>query len=83
MNMTELEYNLGAQPLDRIMTDAGMTNHQVVAASSAFLTHKVVNKARKGRRLTRRTQEKVRTAVNLIAGERTYAREDLFNYDGS
>jgi hypothetical protein len=80
--MNEKAYNLGAQPLDRLMEEAGLLNHVLVAASGEFLTHKVVQKARKGRRLTRRTQDKVVRALNQAAA-RTYQREHVFNYEGT
>ncbi|HMP90044.1 MAG TPA: hypothetical protein PJ991_07575 [Kiritimatiellia bacterium] len=81
--MTHLEYNLGRQPLDAVMTERGLTNHQLVSASGEFLTHKVVGKARKGRRLTRRAQEKIRAALNRTGDQHAYRHEELFNYTGS
>ncbi len=56
---------MGAQPLDALLEAAGLNNHQIVAtAGGNGLTHKVVQKARKGRQLTARAQKKVLTAVN-------------------
>jgi len=81
--MMDVAYNLGAQPLDRLMEETGLTNHALVAASGESLTHKVVNKARKGRRLTRRTQEKVVRALHRATGNATWTREAVFNYEGS
>jgi hypothetical protein len=84
---TAREMNLGEQPLDRVLRERGLSNHDVVAASPAPLTHKAVQRARKGRRLTRRTQLRVAEAVNralVAAGEggATLAVSDLFNYGG-
>jgi hypothetical protein len=81
--ISESLYNIGAQPLDQIMSDNGLSNHVLVEASTEFLTHKVIQKARKGRRLTRRTQEKVVRALNQVSPGQTYRREQIFNYEGS
>jgi hypothetical protein len=56
------DYNLGPQPLDRLMTERGLDNHVLVAASPEHLTHKQVAKARKGRRLTANLQGKIQRA---------------------
>ena len=69
----------GVQPLDQIMERLELKNHDVVAASTERLTHKQVNKGRKGRRLTRNVQDKIVAALSSI-GDKTYARSDLFNY---
>lgn len=56
---------MGVQPLDAILEARGTNNHEIVAAAGGNgLTHKVVQKARKGRQLTARAQKKVLTAVN-------------------
>lgn len=73
----------GVQPLDRLMNELGLSNHDVVvAAGPNVLTHKVVAKARRGRRLTRRAQDKIVSALNLRAAGRTFTREDCFSYFG-
>lgn len=75
--------NAGLQPLDAIMERQGWTNHDLVVRSVEELTHKVVQKGRKGRRLTRRAQQKILLAVNRAAAEGTqYTLEELFNYRG-
>lgn len=81
--MADHVYNLGTQPIDDIMSTSGLSNRALVDASAEMLTFKVVQKARKGRRLTRRAQEKVLRALNKSSGERTYKREELFNYEGT
>ena len=53
------ERDLGSQPLDRMMDEWGMGNHDVVSVSTEQLTHKQVQKARKGRRLTLKMMQKV------------------------
>jgi hypothetical protein len=72
--------------MDDLLTEHGLVNHDVVAADGTLaVTHKVVGKARKGRRLTARMQKKVLQAVNGALGQRglpptTFA--GLFNYVG-
>ena len=70
----------GTQPLDAVMNQLGLKNADLVAASTEFLTHKQVNKARKGRRLTINVQLKILNALNKRSGEKKYRREDLFTY---
>lgn len=74
---------LGVQPLDALMEEHGLNNHRLVAASGEHLTHKVVGKARRGRRLTVRGQKKVLDAFNrcVVMGE-PLTLTDLFNYKG-
>jgi len=70
----------GVQPLDAVLTQRGLKNADLVAASTEFLTHKQVNKARRGRRLTINIHLKILNALNKLGGEKKYKREDLFNY---
>lgn len=77
--MSDKELELGTQPLDKIMEDRGLKNHDLVAASKDGLTHKQVQKGRKGRRLTRNIQDKIVAAFNDSTGE-TYNLNQLFNY---
>jgi hypothetical protein len=70
----------GVQPLDALLNRLGLKNADLVAASTEFLTHKQVNKARKGRRLTVNVQLKILNALNKLSGEKKYRREDLFTY---
>ena len=72
----------GLQPLDSLMERHGWTNHDLVVRSAEDLTHKVVQKGRKGRRLTRRAQQKILLAVNRAAEGTEYKLEELFNYRG-
>jgi len=74
---------LGTQPLDAVMEEMKLSNHDLVAVNKDQLTHKTVNKARKGRQLTKRSQRKVIDAMNRVKGEReAYQLEDLFTYRG-
>jgi len=84
------ERDLGKQPLDQMMEDWGMTNHDMVEVSTEQLTHKQVQKARNGRRLTLKMMQKVTRAFNVCIWHRLndeqkevyyeYMHRDLFNY---
>ncbi|MBE0535522.1 MAG: hypothetical protein IH624_07620 [Phycisphaerae bacterium] len=75
----EMERNLGPQPIADLMTAAGLSPHDLVAASTEQLTHKMISRACKGRRLTPNVQYKILRAMNA-ATEKTYTLPDLFNY---
>jgi len=75
----DIERNLGAQPIGRIMAENGLKAHDLVAASTQQITHKMISRACKGRRLTLNTQYKVLGALNS-ATEKTYSLGDLFSY---
>ena len=77
--MSDKELELGVQPLDKIMEERGLKNHDVVASSKDGLTHKQVQKGRKGRRLTRNIQDKIVAALSAATKE-TYKIDQLFNY---
>ncbi len=77
---------MGPQPLDAVLEARGINNHEVVAAAGGNgLTHKVVQKARKGRQLTARGQKKVLAAVNAASKRRDFpalTHGEAFNYLG-
>jgi len=73
------ERDLGPQPIATILTERNLKPHDLVAASTQQLTHKMVSRACKGRRLTINAQSKVLNALNLAAGQ-NYSLRDLFNY---
>ena len=75
----DIERNLGEQPIARIMAEAGLKAHDLVAASTEAITHKMVSRACKGRRLTPNVQGKILRALTKATG-RTFALTDLFNY---
>ena len=80
IDKTEME--AGVQPLDDLMTKAEMRNHDLVeACKDGVLTHKQVAKARRGRKLTRKLQERLLAAWNL-AREEEREMGELFNYRG-
>jgi hypothetical protein len=72
----------GRQPLDAVMAEAGLGNHDLVASSSEPLTHKEVQKGRKGRRLTRRLQERILRALNARTAPKVFELDEIFNYRG-
>jgi hypothetical protein len=75
--------NHGIQPIDALLTELGVGNHDLVAASTEQLTHKQVQKARKGRQLSPNLQRKVLNALQKAAGnERTFSLTELFTYRG-
>jgi hypothetical protein len=78
------ERNFGPQPLDALMTELDLDNHALVAASTEQLTHKQVQKGRKGRRLTPPIQRKVAKALTALCAargiERSFKATDLFTY---
>jgi hypothetical protein len=72
--------DLGEQPLAQRMVDSGLKPKDLVDASDEQLTHKMVARAIKGRRLTANTMDKVQRAWNK-ASESTRSRAELFNYE--
>ena len=59
------ENDLGPQPLDQLIEEWGLSNHQIVEVSTEQLTHKQVQRARNGRRLTLKMMMKVTRAFNV------------------
>jgi hypothetical protein len=72
-----LEY--GEQPIARLMDKAGIKAHDLVTASKVPMTHKMVTRACKGRKLTANTKNIVLNALQQVTGK-TYSFADLFNY---
>ena len=94
-NKNELERNLGPQPLDALMSEYGLRNRDLVEAFDEPITHKMVSRGRKGRRLSANTKKKVARAFNMAlvakavseeeeknesSGSRQYEMSELFNY---
>ncbi len=71
---------LGSQPLDGIMTRLGLVNADLVRASAKQLTHKVVQKGRKGRRLTPNARHKILEALNTASVKEKFLLKDIFIY---
>lgn len=72
--------DLGEQPLARLMAARGLRPKDLVAASDEQLTHKMVARAMKGRRLTANVMGKVVRAWNLAARAEA-DRGELFDYE--
>lgn len=79
-----IERNFGMQPLDAIMREHGVGNHDLVELRPVDLSHKAVQRARKGRRLTPKMKLRIAEVVNAALArrgiERKYATRELFNY---
>jgi len=73
----EREY--GPQPIGGIMNQRHLKPHDLVAASTQQLTHKMVSRACKGRWLTLNSRTKILNALNQATG-RNFSLDDLFNY---
>jgi uncharacterized protein YbcV (DUF1398 family) len=63
------------------MEKLGLSNSDLVAASTEQLTFKMVQKGRKGRRLTRNVQEKILNALMAVRPDLKIRRRELFHYD--
>ena len=74
-----MQRDLGEQPLAGLMKELALDAHDLVAASTEQLTHKMVQRACKGRRLTPHVQRKVRNALRAASG-RAFELPELFNY---
>jgi hypothetical protein len=73
------ERDLGEQPLDPLLVELGLKPHDLVAASTEQITHKMVQRGCKGRRLTKNVQGKLLRALNAASGN-SYLVGDLFTY---
>ena len=74
------ENDHGPQPLDALLTSLEYTNDDLVKSSSEQLTHKQVQKARRGKPVTANIKGKITRALNTFAGEERFTEKDLFNY---
>ena len=78
------ELNLGVQPLDAVMQELAVSNHELVEKCGEGLTHKAMTRARKGRRLTAKMKLRITQTLNALLKkrgvEREFRKRDLFNY---
>jgi len=74
------ENNLGVQPLDQVMTNQRLSNADLVKASTEQLAFKVIQKARKGRRVSPNLQQKILNALKAAARDKDFQLNQLFNY---
>lgn len=70
---------LGVQPIAALLEQLQLKPHDLVAASTEQLTHKMVARAVKGRRLTGNTKGIVQRALNKAANS-SFTFSQLFNY---
>ena len=75
----DIKRDLREQPIAKIMALCGLKAHDLVASSTEQITHKMVSRALKGRRLTPNVQSKILKALNKATGKQYHIR-DLFNY---
>ncbi|MFO1530597.1 MAG: hypothetical protein U1F77_12910 [Kiritimatiellia bacterium] len=74
-----LERDLGEQPIAALLRELELKSHDLVAASTEQITHKMVARACKGRRLTPNVKTKIRNALNKAA-DKNYTLAELFAY---
>ena len=77
--MNDTEHDLGPQPIAELIAKHNLKPHDLVAASTEQVTHKMVSRACKGRKLSRRVQLKLVHALNNAA-EENYTIKDCFSY---
>ena len=75
----KIERDLGEQPIAKIMAEYGFKSHDLVINSTEQITHKMVARAVKGRRLNLKIQYRLLNALNKATGKQ-YTLKDLFNY---
>ena len=73
------QLNFGPQPIAEIMQKNGLKPHDLVEASTQQITHKMVTRACKGRKVSPTVKLKIQKALNNVA-EKKYKINDLFNY---
>ena len=79
MNAHIKEKNLSEQPISKIMVENELKPSDLVAHSDEQITHKMVTRVMKGRRLTPHVKLKVRNALNNVL-KKDYLLKDLFSY---
>ena len=75
----KIELDLGEQPIAKIMAEYGFKPNDLVSNSTEQITHKMVSRAVKGRRLNLKIQYRLVNALSKAAGKQ-YTLKDLFNY---
>jgi len=77
--LNDIERDFGEQPIAKIMVEYGLKPNDLVRNSTGQISHKMVARAAKGKRLTPHVQLKILNALNK-ATEKNYSLKDLFNY---
>ena len=80
MTIMTPDRDFGVQPLDALLTQLKVSPADLVHASTEQLSFKMVQKARKGRRLSVKIQMKVLRALQLVVPARKFSLGELFNY---
>ena len=75
----QIERNMGEQPIGGILAELELKANDLVSASTEHITHKMVARACKGRRLTPNVKNKIINAINKASGKQ-YKGKDLFTY---
>ncbi|MCK5844436.1 MAG: hypothetical protein KAG97_06990, partial [Victivallales bacterium] len=73
---TDIQRDFGEQPIAQIMVSHDLKAKDLVVNSTEKLTHKMVARACKGRKLTSNTKCKIRNALNHTTGK-TYSLKEL------
>lgn len=76
----DITRELGEQPIAKLMALHGLNAHDLVASSTEQITHKMIGRAVKGRRLTPNVRSKILNSINNATGKH-YRLKDLFNYE--
>lgn len=76
---SDIDRNIGEQPITRIMAEYVLKTSNIVAASTEQITYKMISKSCKGRKLTKTVQKKVLNALNKATGK-SYLLKDIFTY---
>ena len=79
MMNSEIDRNLGKQPIASILEEYKIKRKDLVECSTEQITYKMVSRACKGRRLTDNVKHKMLNAL-MIATNSRFALEDLFTY---
>jgi hypothetical protein len=75
----DIQRTMGPQPIADLMRQLQLKPHDLVAASTEQLTHKMVSRAMNGRRLTINSKGIVQRAMNRATGK-IWPQSQLFNY---
>ena len=76
---TEDQLDFGSQPIAKILEEKQLKSHDLVEASTEQITHKMVTRACKGRKLSPKVKLKIQNALNN-ATKKQYKLDELFNY---
>lgn len=77
--LNDIERDFGEQPIAKIMAGYGLKPNDLVRNSTGQISHKMIARAAKGRRLTSHAQSKILNALNKTT-EKNYSLKNLFNY---